>query len=120
MPLLQNPKHEAFAQARAKGTYLEDAYEIAGFRPGRGHASRLAARADVAERIAELRAAHHLASDASIVTVINTLLRMVEDSEALATPAGLKERRLTLLKAMKLGFRLQLRRSNDRENHYDQ
>jgi phage terminase small subunit len=41
MPVLDNPRHEAFAQARAKGARLEQAYEEAGFAPGNGHASRL-------------------------------------------------------------------------------
>ena len=56
MPLLKNPRHEAFAHARAKGALLDDAYEDAGFAPGNGHASRLAQRPEVAGRIAELRA----------------------------------------------------------------
>jgi len=42
MPL--SPKHEAFAQAPAKGARLEDAYEDAGFTPGNYNAIRLAER----------------------------------------------------------------------------
>jgi hypothetical protein len=63
MPTLENPRYENFAQARAKGALLNDAYESAGFVPHRGHPSRLAYRAEVAERIAELRAAQTLADD---------------------------------------------------------
>ena len=40
MPQLENLRHEAFAQARAKGARLDDAYEDAGFAPSNGHASR--------------------------------------------------------------------------------
>jgi hypothetical protein len=56
IPVLENPRHGAFAQARARGAVLNDAYEDAGFAPDRSHASRLAGREDVAERIAELKA----------------------------------------------------------------
>jgi hypothetical protein len=56
MPTLQVPRYEAFAQARAKGALLIDAYESAGFERHRGHPSRLALSDNVAERIAELRA----------------------------------------------------------------
>jgi hypothetical protein len=50
MPVLENPRHEAFAQARARGALLNDAYESAGFVLLKGHPSRLAYRAEVAER----------------------------------------------------------------------
>ena len=57
MPTLQNPQHEAFAQARSRTVSLEDAFENAGYSPDRSHACRLAKRDDVSARIAELRAA---------------------------------------------------------------
>jgi hypothetical protein len=42
MPPIQNPQHESFAQARAKGATLYDAFENAGYPPDRSHACRLA------------------------------------------------------------------------------
>src|SRR5665213_953406 len=42
MPL--SPNHEALAQARAAGAWLDVAYEDAGFTPGNHNASRLAER----------------------------------------------------------------------------
>ena len=39
MPTLRNPRQEAFAQARAGGALLDDAYEAAGFAPGNRHAA---------------------------------------------------------------------------------
>jgi hypothetical protein len=51
MPTLTDPRAEAFAQSRARGANLEDAYELAGFAGGQGHASRFARRAKVAARI---------------------------------------------------------------------
>ncbi|MHB8531024.1 MAG: hypothetical protein ACYC8V_16125, partial [Caulobacteraceae bacterium] len=56
MPILQDPRQEAFARLRAAGATLSDAYEDAGYVPDNGHPSRLAGRKEVAERIAELRA----------------------------------------------------------------
>jgi hypothetical protein len=50
MPTLRNPRREAFAQARAGGALLDDAYEAAGFAPGNRHASRLAGRPEADRR----------------------------------------------------------------------
>ncbi len=55
MPVLKNARHEAFAQALAKGKSATDAYAGAGYRPNRSHASRLAAKGNIAARIAELQ-----------------------------------------------------------------
>jgi hypothetical protein len=55
VPTLANPRYEAFAQPRAKGAFLDDAYERAGFVLHNGHPRRLACRAEVADRIAEIR-----------------------------------------------------------------
>ena len=91
MPLLENPRHEAFAQARAKGARLEDAYEDAGFTPGNRHASRLAERREVIDRIAELRALQADLCDANLQGVVASLLRVAKASEApLAPPGGNK------------------------------
>jgi phage terminase small subunit len=54
MPVLKNPKHEAFAQARAKGRSIDAAYAEAGFKPHRGNAARLSAIESVSARVAEL------------------------------------------------------------------
>ena len=81
MPVLDNPRYERFAQARAKGARLDDAYEDAGFVLGKGHSSRLARRPEVAERIAELRAQRNVAEDVSPQKVIATLLHMAKAGE---------------------------------------
>ena len=41
MPSLDNAKHERFAQELAAGKSAVDAYEAAGYRRNRGHASTL-------------------------------------------------------------------------------
>jgi hypothetical protein len=116
MPILQNPRHEKFAQARAMGTRLLDAYEDAGFVPDRSHAGRLGRQPDVTERIAELRASQE---DAAPRTMIATLLRLAKASEDLGTPAGVKEARATLLEARRLIVQVTNERHSDRfENPY--
>lgn len=56
MPVLDNPKHELFAQALARGVAQYLAYEQAGYAPDAGHASRLAAQGKIEERVKELQA----------------------------------------------------------------
>jgi len=114
MPTLHNPQHEAFAQARAKGAGLQDAFEDAGFPPGRSHACRLGKRDDVAARVGELRAAREKAEQSEPQAIIDALIRMARDSEAMKTPAGLKEARLNLLEADRLRTALTEYRNNER------
>lgn len=54
MPVLPNPRHESFAQARATGKSADDAYAQAGFRPHRGNAHRLSTNESVKRRVAEI------------------------------------------------------------------
>ena len=56
MPLLDNPKHEIFAQELAKGASQKDAYEAVGYKPSEPHAARLASNGKVLARVAELQA----------------------------------------------------------------
>lgn len=55
MAVLPNPRHEAFAQARAGGKSVDEAYTQAGFRPHRGNAHRLSTNESVKRRIIELQ-----------------------------------------------------------------
>src|SRR5260221_4711672 len=112
MAILQNQSHEAFAQARAKGARLEDAYEDAGFMPGNGHASRVALRPEVAERIAELRALRPNIAEASTPGVIAALLSLAKTLQTQA--GGAKEARLALLEACRLQEGLSIDRRQDR------
>lgn len=54
MPVLDNPRHELFAQELAKGKSQLEAYTIAGFKPNEGHACRLASNGKVAARVEEI------------------------------------------------------------------
>ena len=114
MPTLQNAQYEAFALARAKGATLNDAYEDAGYAPGNGHASRVALREEVAERIAELRSAQAEAEDASPQAIIAALVRMAKTNEGLKSVEGMKEARLNLIEAHRLLAELASRRATDR------
>ena len=114
MPILQNSRHEAFAQARARGAALKDAFEDAGYAPDASHASRLGREPLVAERIAELRGQQVEMADAGPQAVIAALLRTAKAAEAKATPASLREVRLTLLEVDRLREALLARRHGDR------
>jgi hypothetical protein len=54
MPVLENIKHERFAQALAAGKSAVDAYEIAGYRRNRGHASTLRKNPKLLKRVDEI------------------------------------------------------------------
>jgi hypothetical protein len=56
MPILENQRHELFAQELATGKSASEAYALAGFKESRKNASRLRAKEDVKARLAELQA----------------------------------------------------------------
>jgi hypothetical protein len=114
MPTLTNLRHEAFAQARAKGARLDEAFEAAGFVLIRGHSSRLARRPDVAERIAELRELKPGPKIATPVVVINALLHLAHAGIRAANPGIVREARLALLDAGRLQEEWDARGGEDR------
>lgn len=90
MPTLENPGYEAFAQARANGALLIDAYESAGFVGHRGHPSRLALKNEVVERLAEVRA------------LLASLRRIIKVGEGAENPAPVNAARLAILDVSRL------------------
>lgn len=114
MPLLANPRHEAFAQARARGARMEDAYEDAGFVPGDGHAGRLAVRPEGAERIAELRGPQTALEGAGVHAVIAALRRVARAAEGANSPGTRRDVRETLLRIDRLRAEVDERRQADR------
>ena len=54
MPVLENPRHERFAQELAKGISAEAAYAASGYKRDRGAASRLSSKVNIQARVAEL------------------------------------------------------------------
>src|SRR5579859_587058 len=102
MPTLRDPRREAFAQARAKGALLIDAYESAGFVRHRGHPSRLALKDEVAERIAELRAMQTDMDDVSPTGLLASLRRIIKAGENSESPALVNAARLAIVDASRI------------------
>lgn len=76
MPILENPRHEAFAQALAKGKTADDAYALAGFSPHRSNASRLSANDSVRDRVAELVSVGANRAEVTVTRVLKELARI--------------------------------------------
>jgi len=80
MPPLKNTRHEAFAQALAKGQSQEDAYAEAGFKPHRQNASRLITNDDVRRRVTELQAK----TVKKVEITVDSLAQELEEARAIA------------------------------------
>lgn len=55
MPVLKNARHEAFAQALAKGKSATEAYAEAGYAESRSAASRLSTNVNITKRVDEIK-----------------------------------------------------------------
>ena len=73
MPVLDNAKHELFAQGLAKGETAIAAYEAAGYQPDRGAASRLSANVNIAARVVELQSAVAEQTECTIADIAKQL-----------------------------------------------
>jgi phage terminase small subunit len=80
MPPIPNTRHEAFAQALAKGKSAAEAYTEAGYKGDRTAASRLSTNVNVKARVAELQGR---AAQKAIVT-IETIAAELEEARLLA------------------------------------
>ena len=80
MPILKDPQHERFAQLRAEGVTIDQAYVDAGFRKNRSNASRLNSKEHIQERIKELQARIVEKHDVTMESILNEL----EEARALA------------------------------------
>ena len=115
MPTLSNPRYEAFAQARAKGALLIDAYESAGFVRHRDHPSRLAWKPGVAERIAELRKLQTYMEDLTLNGLLVSLGRIIRAGAGSDTPALANAARLAVLDAARLQAELTKARADEQQ-----
>jgi hypothetical protein len=84
MTILQNPRHERFAQELAKGKTAVEAYQAGGYKPDRGHASRLAANGNICARVAELQA---VGAEKAVLTV-TSLIAEAEEARVMAMENG--------------------------------
>jgi hypothetical protein len=113
MPTLTDPRAEAFAHARARGANLEDAYELAGFAGGQGHASRFASRPKVAARVRELIEAGRR-QPITGQDIAFELQRMVQNFDEFDSPQRMRETRETLMALRKMQMELEQQRSIER------
>lgn len=78
MPVLDNARHERFAQELAKGKSQADAYIAAGYRGDKTAASRLSTNVNVQARIAELKSAIAERVEIDEAYVLGTIKTTVE------------------------------------------
>lgn len=77
MPKLRHLKTEIFAQYIADGMDYQKAFEMSGHRPSQQHASRMAKRPEVRERIAELISKHaYKSGEISQMRIMTELARI--------------------------------------------
>lgn len=80
MPVLDNPRHEAFAQALFKGKTADEAYVLAGFKANRGNAATLKANQNIVKRLAELQER----SAKKVEITVESLALELEEARSLA------------------------------------
>jgi len=93
MPVLPNRKHEAFAQAMAKGKPQAEAYVLAGYKASEPHASRLASDGKVQARMAELAEKSAVRAEIDISQVLRELacIGMADLREAFNANGSIKD-----------------------------
>jgi hypothetical protein len=91
MPALQNPRHEAFAQALARGTSASTAYVEAGYKANRHNAAGLAREKHIRTRVGELQeeqlAIHQQATAKAAASAKVTIESLIAEAEAARTKA---------------------------------
>lgn len=76
MPVLPNAKHEAFAQAIARGLSASEAYVAAGYKESRSAASRLSTNVNIEARVAELLTKGAQRAEIDVARVLKELVRL--------------------------------------------
>jgi hypothetical protein len=86
MPALKNPRHEAFAQAVARGMSASAAYVEAAYKANRHNAAALAREKHIRTRVAELQeeqlAIHQQATAAAAANKQVTIESLIAEAEA--------------------------------------
>jgi phage terminase small subunit len=109
--MLKNFRHEAFAQAIARGSSASAAFVEAGFKANRGNAARLRATERVTKRIVELQSLTQklkkLSSHGVVLTqawVIEQLIGVILDARSLDRPDGASANKGLHLLGLELGM----------------
>ena len=91
MLILKNPRHEAFAQALARGMSANAAYVEAGYKPNRHNAAALAREQHISTRVAGLQeqqlAMHQQATSEAAANAKVTIESLIAEAEAARTKA---------------------------------
>jgi hypothetical protein len=86
MTILSNPRHEAFAQALARGMSAAAAYAEVGFKPHRHNAATLARKEHISVRVSELQeeqlAIHQQATAEAAANAKVTIESLIAEAEA--------------------------------------
>lgn len=102
MSQLENPRHEAFAQARARNVARGLAYAQAGFNSPARNAHRLAKNAKINERITEIREDLPWGGSSDLAPVIRLLADAAKRAVLQDTPAAFVAARGLLSEVAKL------------------
>lgn len=89
MPILKNPRHEAFAQYLYEGHTADEAYQRAGFKPNRGNATRLKANESILQRVEELQERKAKQADVTVESITARLNQNIALAEKLGQPAAI-------------------------------
>jgi phage terminase small subunit len=82
MPVLDNSRHEKFAQGLAQGMSAAEAYRLAGYNGDRTAASRLSTNVNVQARVAELKERAAVNVSLSKEWVLENLIKNVKAGQA--------------------------------------
>jgi hypothetical protein len=89
MPVLDNPKHEQFAQELAKGKTQVEAYELAGYRANEGNASTLASNPEVQGRVKEIKSVGAEKAAVTVASIIDELEEARGVAKEVSQPASM-------------------------------
>lgn len=76
MPVLKNSRHEAFAQALAKGKTATESYAEAGYAPNDGNAARLKGNDRISSRVDEIVGRSAQKAEVSIARVLDEMRKL--------------------------------------------
>lgn len=102
MPVLKNTRHERFAQELAKGRSQAEAYELAGYKPSRSAAARLAADVNICARLSELQDRVAARTEITVADITARLLAIAAKGETSDEAPKLSVARAALMDAAKL------------------
>ena len=99
---MRNAGHEAFAQALARGATPREASEKVGYAAHARQAPRVAARADVIKRTAQIRQELAWGGSGDLKPVIDEMMRLAKEAGKLKTAAGMIAAKGFLVEAARL------------------